>query len=77
MREITDTLMDIHEKLADIRGSQIRQEEQHKVFDTRLGKVEEELEPVQAHVEQMRGAGKLIAIVATLVTIAALIITLV
>ena len=74
MKEITDALTDIHTKLGDIRESQVRQEEQHKSFGSRLTEVESDLDPVKNHVQQMRGAGKLVAIVGTLVGIVAVII---
>ena len=69
MKEFIDALGQINEQLGEIRESQVRQEEKQIDLGRRLVHVEEEVEPIQAHVQQMRGAGKLVAIFATLVTV--------
>jgi len=69
VKEFIDALGQINEQLGEIRESQVRQEEKQIDLGRRLVHVEEEVEPIQAHVQQMRGAGKLVAIFATLVTV--------
>lgn len=84
MKEIKDTLERIFTKLEDIqkeqKGSkevQIKHQASLEEHMRRTELLEEELKPVKTHVEQVRGAGKLLGLITTILTISSLIYILV
>jgi len=73
-QSIDHSLDKISDELSQIRVILARQEESLAYHIRRTDLLEKTMEPVRAHVQQMRGAGKLIALLALIATIAAVLI---
>ena len=83
VKEIKDTLIAIFNKLEDIdkkqeaMGSvQVKHEANLKEHMRRTELLEEEVDPISKHVEQVRGAGKLLVLLVAIVTIIASIVAI-
>lgn len=69
-KNLNQNLDKIAEELSEIRVILARQEESLSYHIKRTALLEDSLKPINAHVQQMRGAGKLVALLALLATIA-------
>ncbi len=70
MKEIVDKLSQLDTRLDSIDQTLVRQEENLKEHMRRTAMLEKQIKPVISHVEQVKGAGKLIAILSLVATVA-------
>lgn len=64
MKEITDVLSKIEDRLDSIDKTLVKQETNLEEHMRRTEIMEDKINPIEAHVHQMRGAGKLLGLLA-------------
>jgi len=77
MKEVQSALNKIEDKLSSIDNTLVRQEENLKEHMRRTDILEKEFKPVKSHVDQVRGAGKLIALASLIAGIVSVLIKVV
>ena len=70
MQEIVDALKSVEKRLGSIDKTLVLQKSNLEEHMRRTEILEDEIDPIKAHVEQVKGAGKLLGILSLVATIA-------